>query len=110
MSPGDKPLLWLYGEIKTPPFSEAARIETGYLLRRLQRGESLAMPQSRPMPSIGTRCHELRIVDAGAAWRIIYRVDTDAIIIAHVFSKKTAATPQDVIDTCKRRLREYNDA
>ena len=110
MSPSDKPLLWLYGEVKTPPFSEAARTEAGYLLRRLQQGESLAMPQSRPMPSIGTRCHELRIVDAGAAWRIIYRVDTDAIIIVHVFSKKTAATPQDVIATCWRRLREYSDA
>jgi len=40
----DKPLAWLHGEIKTPPFSTAARVEAGVLLRRLQRDESLAMP------------------------------------------------------------------
>jgi phage-related protein len=31
------------------------------------------MPHSRPMPDIGERCHELRIVDVDATWRIIYR-------------------------------------
>ena len=61
MSPQDKPLVWMHGEISTPPFSENARIEAGYLLRQLQKGKSLSLPQSRPMPSIGTRCHELRI-------------------------------------------------
>jgi len=47
----DKPLAWLHGEVKSPPFSKAARIETGYLLRELQRGKVLAMPHSRPMPT-----------------------------------------------------------
>ena len=46
----DKPLLWLHVEVKTPPFSSAARIEAGVLLRRLQRGETIALPHSRPMP------------------------------------------------------------
>ena len=64
-SPGDRPLVWLRGEVKTPPFSADARIEAGVLLRRLQRGEKLAFPHSRPMPAIGARCHELRITDAG---------------------------------------------
>ena len=68
------------------------------------------MPHSRPMPTIGTRCHELRINDERQTWRIIYRLDRDAIIIAEVFSKKTAATPGPVIDICKRRLREYDNA
>ena len=72
MSTEDKPLVWLHGEIKTPPFSPAARIEAGVLLRRLQRGEQLSIPHSRPMPSIGPWCHELRINDADAMWRIIY--------------------------------------
>ena len=52
MSPRDKPLAWLSGEIKTPPFGSEARIEAGFLLRRLQRGESLGLPHSRPMPSV----------------------------------------------------------
>lgn len=59
----DKPLVWLHGELKTPPFSAMARIEAGYLLRLLQKGEKLSLPHSRPMPGIGARCHELRIVD-----------------------------------------------
>ena len=63
MSPTDKPLLWLHGEVKSPPFSAEARLEAGVLLRRLQRGKTLSLPQSRPMPAIGARCHELRIVD-----------------------------------------------
>ncbi|MEW6719699.1 MAG: type II toxin-antitoxin system RelE/ParE family toxin [Thermodesulfobacteriota bacterium] len=107
MSPKEKPLVWLHGEVKTPPFSREARQETGYLLRLLQRGKSLSMPQSRPMPSIGPRCHELRIVDEDVIWRIVYRVDPDAVVILEVFSKKTNRTPIPVIEVCKKRLRNY---
>lgn len=105
----DKPLAWLAGEVKTPPFSQAARLEAGFLLRRLQRGEKIAMPQSRPMPSIGPRCHELRINDQNATWRIVYRIDPDAIVILEVFKKGTAKTSAQIIDVCKRRLRTYDD-
>jgi len=109
MGHNDKPLWWLRGEVKTPPFSKEARLGAGYLLRRLQRGETLAMPHSRPMPAIGGRCHELRIVDGDSTWRIVYRADPDAVIIAEVFKKKTSQTPKRVIATCKARLREYDD-
>jgi phage-related protein len=109
MSPKDKPLVWMHGEVKSPPFSKLARLEAGFLLRLLQRGEKIAMPHSRPMPSIGKRCHELRISDEKVSWRIIYRIDTDAIVIAEVFSKKTGKTPKTVIDKCKLRLREYDN-
>jgi phage-related protein len=68
----DKVLAWLHGEVRTPPFSKAARIEAGYLLRELQRGRQLSMPQSRPMPAVGARCHELRIIDERVTWRIVY--------------------------------------
>jgi phage-related protein len=107
MSTLEKPLVWLQGQIKTPPFSASARIEAGYLLWRLQRGEKLSLPHSRPMPSIGAKCHELRIVDEDKTWRIVYRIDTDAIIILEVFQKKTQQTPQYVIDNCKRRIKQY---
>lgn len=80
------------------------------MLRRLQAGEKLGMPHSRPMPSIGARCHELRIVDAGKTWRVVYRIDPDAIVIADVFQKTTAQTPGRVIEDCRRRLRLYDDA
>ena len=110
MSPKDKPLSWLHGQIKTPPFSKAARIEAGFLLRRLQQGENLGMPQSRPMPSIASGCHELRINDQGRTWRLMYRIDTDAILILAVFAKKTEKTPDEIIRTCRKRLRDYEDA
>ena len=105
-----KPLAWLEGEIKSPPFSREARVEAGYMLRRLQEGENLGMPQSRPMPAIGPRCHELRITDASVKWRIVYRVDEDAIVIAEVFRKKTRTTPKNVLEICRDRLRRYDDA
>jgi phage-related protein len=105
----DKPLVWLHGEIKTPPFSTEARIETGVLLRRLQRGELVSLPHSRPMPSIGRRCHELRVADRDQAWRVVYRIDGDAIVLVEVFSKKTVQTPPQVIARCKRRLLQYDE-
>jgi phage-related protein len=43
-------------------------------------------------------------------WRIIYRTDPDAIVIAEVFAKKTNTTSKGVIDTCKDRLKDYDDA
>jgi phage-related protein len=108
MSPHDKPLVWLHGEVKTPPFSSAARLEAGVLLRMLQRGDRLGMPASRPMPSVGARCHELRVVDETVTWRIMYRLDEDAVVILEVFAKKTGQTPKHVIDTCKARLKRYD--
>ena len=108
MSPKDKPLVWMHGEVKTPPFSKQARLQAGFLLRLLQRGEKIAMPHSRPMPSIGRRCHELRVSDEKVSWRVVYRIDEDAIVILEVFSKKTGKTPKSVIDICRARLREYD--
>lgn len=107
MSEQRKPLVWLHGEVKTPPFSAAARIEAGVLLRRLQEGNNISLPHSRPMPSIGRSCHELRIPDEKRTWRVVYYVDALAIVILEVFAKTTAQTPQTVIDICKTRLKLY---
>lgn len=61
------------------------------------------------MPSIGKRCHELRVndVESRVTWRIIYRLDADAILIADVFAKKTPKTPLDAITRCQNRLKQY---
>ena len=108
MSPTHKFLVWLKGEVKSPPFSDKARVEAGYLLRLLQQGDSLSLPHSRPMPIIGSNCHELRIRDEDKTWRIVYRIDSDAIVLAEVFAKKTATTPKHVIDIAKKRLSDYD--
>ena len=108
MGAENKPLVWLHGEIQTPPMSGKARLEAGHLLRRLQRGEILSMPESRPMASIGPRCHELRIGDADVTWRIFYRIDPDAILVLEVLKKKTQSTPWQVVKVCRRRLADYD--
>lgn len=61
------------------------------------------------MPSIGTRCHELRIGDHGQTWRLFYRVDPDAVVIAAVAKEKTQKTPKSVLDQCRRRLAQYDE-
>jgi phage-related protein len=106
----DKPVVWLAGEIRTPPFSKEARVEAGFLLRRLQRGEVLGMPHLRPMPQVGRRVCELRVRDANQNWRIMVRLDADAVVIAEVFAKKTRTTPSTVIEACRKRLRRYDEA
>ena len=107
MSPHDKPLVRLGGSVSTPPFSQAARLEAGFLLRQVQAGKIPAMPHSRPMPSIGPGVHELRVQDEKVTWRLIHKVEDECILLLEVFEKKTTQTPKKVIDVCKQRIREY---
>lgn len=102
-----KPLIWLKGEVKTPSFSSKARLEAGFLLRKLQARETLSMPISRPMSTIGSNCHELRINDDKKTWRIVYFIDDEAIVILDIFDKTTNKTPKKVIEICQKRLRQY---
>jgi phage-related protein len=105
-----KEIVLFFGEIKTPPFSKSARVETGLLLRKLQDREMLSMPESRPMPNIGTHCHELRVSDSenNKEWRIIYRIDENEIVVFDVFAKTTQKTPQQIINNCQKRIKRYN--
>jgi phage-related protein len=100
-------LIWLEGEVRTPPFSTEARHEAGVLLRRLQNGENIGMPHSRPMPTIGNGCHELRIPDADKNWRVMYAIADGCIVVLEVFNKTTQETPDRVIRNCQRRLRAF---
>jgi len=103
-----KPLVWVAGEVKTPPFSFEGRQQAGLLLRALQDGHKIGLPSSRPMPSIGRRVHELRINDKDATWRIIYRIDVDAIVVFDVFAKKTQKTSAQAIKRNKARIKHYD--
>jgi phage-related protein len=74
----------------------------------LQNAASIGMPDSRPMPSIGLRCHELHVRDESANWRIFYRIDSDRILFVEIHEKKTPTTPKRIIDLCKKRLRDHD--
>ena len=104
-----KPLGWLHGEVKSPPFTTAGRKEAGDLLRLLQEGMVLSMPQAEPLPVIGPRCGALRIRDAGSNWRIVYRVDADAVLVVEVYAKKTRQIPATVVKRCRQRLARYDE-
>ncbi len=55
-----------------------------------------------------SRCGELRIPDATLTWRILCRLDPDAVVIVDVFDKKTPATPATILATGRERLRRYD--
>ena len=40
----------------------------------------------------------------------MYRIDDDAIVIAHVFAKKTETTSTAVKKLCKQRYKDYENA
>lgn len=105
-----KSLVWLHGEVKTPPIEIEARREIGFLLRQIQEGEIPAMPYAKPMPTIGVHCYELRVRDKNRIWRLICSVEADYIVVLDVFAKTTQKTPPQVIDNCKKRLRSWEAA
>jgi len=109
VSPKDKKIVWFKTEIKSPPFSKKARIEAGYLLRLLQQGYKLSMPQSEKISDLCSRCHMLRIKDEDKWYRIIYRIDSDAIVLFHVFEKKTNKITKSILNTCRQRMKQYDD-
>jgi phage-related protein len=61
------------------------------------------------MPSIGARCDELRVTVVDQSWRVVYRADADAVVIAAVFPKTSRVTPVHVIKNCQRRFRRYDE-
>ena len=52
------------------------------------------MPHAETLPSVGARCGALRVRDAGQNWRIMYRLDKDAVVILEVYGKKTRKIPE----------------
>jgi len=108
MSPLHKQIVWLSGKPKSPPLSDFARVEVGYLFRFVQTGLPLGMPKNRPMPILGKNCHELRINDINITWRFYYRIDSDFIVCAEWNCKKTEQTSQATIDLCIKRFKAYD--
>ena len=90
--------------ITTPPVPEPTRLQFGFHLRAVQRGETLPSPLCEPISSIGPRCHEIRLSARAGEYRLIFQISPRAIRILDVFKKTTQKTPRKVIDRCKRRL------
>jgi phage-related protein len=88
-------------------FPEDVRQELGKAIYDLQKGEVLAMPLSRPMPSIAQGAAELRIRDRSGVYRAFYYSRSPrGILVFHAFAKKTQATPLRELELGRKRLME----
>ncbi len=102
---------WQVDRPSTPPLGKVARRRAGFLLRLLQLGElPLKEPHVKRMRDLGRGVYELRIPDAGDRWRLIFRIDDDAIVVVEVFKKKTGKTPNRYKNAARQRLRLYDNA
>lgn len=85
----------------------AMRREIGEALRDVQKGISLGLPLSRPMPVVASGAHELRVRDPTTAIRVFYFVNLpDTIVVFHGFQKKSQKAPQREIAVGQQRLQE----
>jgi phage-related protein len=88
-------------------FPDDVKRELGKAIFDLQKGNSLGMPLSRPMPSVALGVEELRVRDSTGIYRTFYyKKSARGILILHAFVKKTQKTPNQEIDIAKKRLKE----
>ena len=87
-------------------FPDDARLEAGWQLELVQRGDD---PDDwKPMKTVGPGVREIRIREASGAYRIIYLAALeDRVLVLHAFQKKTAATPHKDIELASQRLKKW---
>jgi phage-related protein len=74
-------------------------------------GESLGMPNARPMTIISPGVWELRVRGEDGIFRVFYyTASAVGILVLHAFAKKTRRTPAPEIELAKKRLKELLDA
>jgi phage-related protein len=88
-------------------FPEEIRGDLADALARLDIGQMLVMPLSRPMPVIGNGVHELRLKDRSGAYRVFYALPGAGVVhVLHAVRKKTRATPKSTLAVVRKRLKE----
>ena len=91
-------------------FSKDVRLRLGKGLFRLQRGELIGMPDSRPMPGVAAGVSELRVAAPDGSFRVFYyTASVRGVLVFHAFVKKTQRTPPPEIDLARKRLKELLD-
>ena len=92
-------------------FPKEVRMRLGRGLFRLQVGEQLGMPNSRPMPGVAAGVSELRVKGADGSFRAFYyTASSRGVLVFHAFVKKTQRTPPLEIELARKRLKELLDA
>ena len=101
----DRPIVFLgTARADIRAFPGLASNKVGRQLRRVQRG--LDPLDWKPMPSIGKGVREIRIRDAGGAFRAIYVIEgrDGALVVLHAFEKKAQKTPRADVELARKRL------
>ncbi|MBI2339767.1 MAG: type II toxin-antitoxin system RelE/ParE family toxin [Deltaproteobacteria bacterium] len=88
-------------------FPKEVKNEIGYLLFRLQKGDQLGMPHSRPIKAVMSGVGELRVRGTDGIYRAFYYVKTDmGVLVFHAFKKKDQKTPKREIEAGRKNLKE----
>ncbi|MCV3242015.1 phage-related protein [Mesorhizobium robiniae] len=87
-------------------FPDDARIEAGWQLELVQRGDD---PDDwKPMQIVGAGVREIRVREASGAFRVIYLATLeDRVLVLHAFQKKTQATSKKDLDLAAQRLKRW---
>ena len=89
---------------------QKARIRIGKAVFRLQMGEQIGMPDSRPTPSVEGGASELRVKGEDGVFRVFYcTASVMGVLVFHAFVKKTQRTPAHEIELGRKRLKELLD-
>ncbi len=86
-------------------FPKSVQQRAGYQVDRVQQG--LDPTDWKPMPNVGGGVREIRIRDAGNAYRCLYVANIgDAVYVLHVFQKTTQQTAKGDVELARSRLRD----
>jgi phage-related protein len=87
--------------------SAEVRFDLADAIERLEAGQRLSMPLSRPMPSVAQGVHELRLRDRAGIYRVFYALVVGRDIwLLHAHAKKTQAATPHTIELVRKRLKE----
>jgi phage-related protein len=84
-------------------FPADARRDAGYQIESLQQGGQPA--DFKPMPTVGKGVEEIRVREAGGAFRVIYTARiAESIFVLHAFQKTSQATPKHDLEIARERF------
>jgi phage-related protein len=84
-------------------FPTDARRDVGYQVETLQQGGQPA--DFKPMPTVGKGVEEIRVREAGGAFRVMYTARlADAIFVLHAFQKQSQTTAKRDLEIARERF------
>ncbi len=88
------------GDIRELP--DSAQETAGFQLFKVQQGREA--DDWKPMPSVGSGVHEIRVRDASGAYRVFYVAKfREAVYVLHVFEKRSQKTAMADLELGKSR-------